>query len=133
MIRRAWIRKAFLLIFIVLVPLAPGRTDAGGERLSYEDVVGEALQYTSRLKVKKEEILINEASYRQSLSNLYPSLALNGRLERFNDLTASDSIGTINGGVVGGLQDEWRSSVYLLALRFAGRQWGSIGRPCPCA
>jgi len=114
MIRRAWKRKAFLLIFIVLVPLAPGRTDAGGERLSYDDVVGEALQYTSRLKVKKEEILINEASYRQSLSALYPSLALNGRLERFNNLTRADSIGTINGQVIGGVQDEWRSSVYLL-------------------
>ena len=114
MFRRAWKRKAFLLVFILLVPLAPARTDAGVEHLSYDDVVGEALQYTSRLKVKKEEILINEASYRQSLSNLYPSLALNGRLERFNNLTTSDSIGTINGQVIGGVQDEWRSSVYLL-------------------
>ena len=114
MIRRAWRKRAVLHAVVGLLLLAPCGTSAGGERLSYEEVVGEALGYSSRLKVKKEEVFISEANYRQSLSTLYPTLALNGRLERFNNLTRQDSIGTINGGVVGGLQDEWRSSVFVL-------------------
>lgn len=114
MIRRTWRKRAVLHAVVGLLLLAPCGAGAGGERLTYEDVVGEALNYSSRLKVKKEEVFISEANYRQSLSTLYPTLALNGRLERFNNLTRQDSIGTINGGVVGGLQDEWRSSVYLL-------------------
>ena len=114
MIRRAWRKRAFLHAFVGLLLLVPCGTSAGGERLAYEDVVGEALGYSSRLKAKKEEVFISEANYRQSLSNLYPTLALNGRLERFNNLTRQDSIGTINGAVVGGLQDEWRSSVFVL-------------------
>lgn len=103
MIRRAWRKRAVLHAVVGLLLLAPCGASAGGERLSYEEVVGEALNYSSRLKVKKEEVFISEANYRQSLSSLYPTLALNGRLERFNNLTRQDSIGTINGGVVGGL------------------------------
>lgn len=114
MIRRVWRKRAFLRAVVGLLLLVPCGASAVGERLSYEDIVGEALIYSSRLKVKKEEVFISEANYRQSLSNLYPTLALNGRLERFNNLTSRDSIGTINGQVVGGAQDEWRSSVYLL-------------------
>lgn len=97
-----------------LLTLAPGRAFAAGGSLSYEGAVGEALRYSARLKVKKEEIHINEASWRQSLSSLYPTLALNGRLERFANLAGPTGIGTINGQVVGGLQDEWRSSVFVL-------------------
>jgi Ca2+-binding RTX toxin-like protein len=114
MIRRAWRKRAVLHAVVGLLLLAPCGAGAGGERLTYEEVVGEALNYSSRLKVKKEDVFISEANYRQSLSSLYPTLALNGRLERFNNLTRQDSIGTINGGVVGGLQDEWRSSVFVL-------------------
>ena len=98
MIRRAWRKRAVLHVVVGLLLLVPAGPSAGGVRLSYEDVVGEALNYSSR----------------QSLSSLYPTLALNGRLERFNNLTRQDSIGTINGVVVGGLQDEWRSSVFVL-------------------
>jgi outer membrane protein TolC len=106
--------RGFLHAVVGLLLLVPGGTSAGGERLSYEDVVSEALSQSSRLKVKKEEVFISEVNYRQSLSTLYPTLALNGRLERFNSLSRNDNIGTINGGVVGGLQDEWRSSVFVL-------------------
>lgn len=97
-----------------LLTLAPGWAFAAGGSLSYEGAVGEALRYSARLKVKKEEIHLNEASWRQSLSSLYPTLALNGRLERFANLAGPTGIGTINGQVVGGLQDEWRSSVFVL-------------------
>lgn len=97
-----------------LLTLAPGRASASGGSLSYEDAVSGALRHSARLKVKKEEIHINEASWRQSLSSLYPTFALNGRLERFGNLAGPTGIGTINGQVVGGLQDEWRSSVFVL-------------------
>lgn len=114
MIRRSWIGRGILCVLAALLALAPGRASAAGGSLSYEDAVGEALRHSARLKVKKEEIHVNEASWRQSLSSLYPTLALNGRLERFGNLAGPTGIGTINGQVVGGLQDEWRSSVFVL-------------------
>jgi len=114
MIRRSWIGRGILCALAALLALAPGRASAAGGSLSYEDAVGEALRHSARLKVKKEEIHVNEASWRQSLSSLYPTLALNGRLERFGNLAGPTGIGTINGQVVGGLQDEWRSSVFVL-------------------
>ena len=114
MFRRSWIGRGILCALAALLALAPGRASASGGSLSYEDAVGEALRHSARLKVKKEEILINEASWRQSLSGLYPALSLNGRLERFGSLAGPAGIGTINGQVVGGLQDEWRASVFVL-------------------
>jgi len=114
MVRRAWIGRGILFALAALLALAPAPVSAGGGSLSYEGAVGEALRHSSRLKVKQEEIRINEASWRQSLSSLYPAVALNGRLERFANLAGPTGIGTINGQVVGGLQDEWRSSVFVL-------------------
>lgn len=114
MLRRSWIGRGILCALAALLPLAPGWASAAGGSLSYEDAVGEALRHSARLKVKNEEIHINEASWRQSLSSLYPTIALNGRLERFGNLAGPTGIGTINGQVVGGLQDEWRSSVFVL-------------------
>ncbi|HQJ55965.1 MAG TPA: TolC family protein [Planctomycetota bacterium] len=114
MVRRAWIGRGILFALAALLALAPAPVSAGGGSLSYEGAVGEALRHSSRLKVKQEEIRINEASWRQSLSSLYPTVALNGRLERFANLAGPTGIGTINGQVVGGLQDEWRSSVFVL-------------------
>jgi outer membrane protein TolC len=114
MVRRSWIGRGILCALAALLTLAPGRASAAGGSLSYEDAVGEALRHSARLKVKNEEIHINEASWRQSLSSLYPTIALNGRLERFGNLAGPTGIGTINGQVVGGLQDEWRSSVFVL-------------------
>ncbi len=112
----------WLNAWVVCLPLLFAASNAGGESLSYDDVVGEALRNSARLQVKKEEILISEATYRQSLSTLYPTLALNGRLERFNSLSSRDRIGTINGAVVGGLEDEWRSSIYVLG-EYALTNW----------
>ena len=114
MVRHSWIGRGILCALAALLTLAPGRASAAGGSLSYEDAVGGALRHSARLKVKKEEIHINEASWRQSLSSLYPTVALNGRLERFGNLAGPTGIGTINGQVVGGLQDEWRSSVFVL-------------------
>ena len=114
MVRRSWIGRGVLCALAALLPLASGPASAGGGGLSYEGAVGDALRHCSRLRVKQEEIRINEASWRQSLSVLYPTLALNGRLERFGNLAGPTGIGTINGQVVGGLQDEWRSSVFVL-------------------
>ena len=114
MLRRSWIGRGILCALAALLAFAPGRASAAGGSLSYEDAVGEALRHSARLKVKNEEIHINEASWRQSLSSLYPTIALNGRLERFGNLAGPTGIGTINGQVVGGLQDEWRSSVFVL-------------------
>jgi len=114
MLRRSWIGRGILCALAALLPLAPGWASAGGGSLSYEGAVGDALRHCSRLEVKKEEIRISEASWRQSLSSLYPTVALNGRLERFGNLAGPAGIGTINGQVVGGLQDEWRSSVFVL-------------------
>jgi len=62
MIRRAWRKRAFLQAVVGLLLLVPCGTSAGGERLTYEAVVGEALGYSSRLKVKKEEVFISEGS-----------------------------------------------------------------------
>ena len=114
MLRRSWIGRGILCALAALLPLAPGWASAGGGSLSYEGAVGDALRHCSRLRVKQEEIRINEASWRQSLSSLFPTVALNGRLERFGNLAGPTGIGTINGQVVGGLQDEWRSSVFVL-------------------
>jgi len=114
MVRRSWIGRGVLCALAALLPLAPGPASAAGGSLSYEGAVGDALRHCSRLRVKQEEIRINEASWRQSLSSLFPTVALNGRLERFGNLAGPTGIGTINGQVVGGLQDEWRSSVFVL-------------------
>ena len=114
MFRRSWMGRGILCTLAALLALAPGRACVGGGSLSYEGAVGEALRHCARLKVKKEEILINEASWRQSLSGLHPALSLNGRLERFGSLAGAAGIGTINGQVVGGLQDEWRASGFVL-------------------
>lgn len=114
MLRRSWTGKGILCALAALFALAPGRVPAAGGSLSYEDAVGETLRHSARLKVKNEEIRINEASWRQSLSSLYPAISVNGRLERFGNLVGPTGVGTINGQVVGGLQDEWRSSVFVM-------------------
>jgi len=112
--RRAGNKRGFLRAVLAVLPLLLGSTGAGGESLTWEGVVGEALRHSSRIGVKSEEILIHEASRKQSLSVLFPAVSVGGRVERFERLDRRDSLGTIHGEVIGGLQSEWRSSVYLL-------------------
>ena len=106
--RQTLIAAGVIFLLVFLKPL-----HAQGDNLTYRDAVHDAIKQSSRLRVKQAEIEISEASYKQSLSHLYPGLSLNSRLERFETLTKDGEIRTIYGQVIGGDVDEWRSSVYL--------------------
>ncbi len=95
-------------MFVFLNPLP-----AQGDSLTYQDAIHDAIRQSARLRVKQSEIEISEASYRHSLSYLYPGISLNSRLERFETLAKDGEIRTIYGQVIGGNVDEWRSSIYL--------------------
>lgn len=106
--RRPFLFACLLPFFVFLIPL-----QAQGDSLTYQDAIHDAIRQSARLRVKQAEIEISEASYRQSLSYLYPGISLNSRLERFETLTKDGEIRTIYGQVIGGNMDEWRSSIYL--------------------
>jgi outer membrane protein TolC len=106
--RQSLLVAGIIALFVLLNPLC-----AQGENLTYKDAVHDAIKQSARLRVKQAEIEISEASYKHSLSYLYPGISLNSRLERFETLTKNGEIRTIYGQVIGGNVDEWRSSVYL--------------------
>ena len=106
--RQSLLVAGIISLFVLLQPLC-----AQGENLTYKDAVHDAIKQSARLRVKQAEIEISEASYKHSLSSLYPGLSLNSRLERFETLAKDGEIRTIYGQVIGGNVDEWRSSVYL--------------------
>lgn len=108
--RQTFLAAGIISLLVVLQPL-----HAQGENLTYKDAIHDAIRQSARLRVKQAEVEISEASYKQSLSNLYPGLSLNSRLERFETLAKDGEIRTIYGQVIGGNVDEWRSSVYLAA------------------
>ena len=118
-IRQSAPRAGFFGLLLLLLLAAAGDVlPAGGTAwagdLSYPEVLREALQSSSRIRMKKAEVLVSEAAYRQSLASLYPGIHLNSRTERFETLTKDSGFRTIYGEVIGGNVDEWRSSVYLI-------------------
>lgn len=108
-------RRNTMLIFVVIVVSALSHKTSHSEGLSYSDALRSALNHSARIKVKREEIRIAEAEYRQQLATLYPEVSLNSRIERFGDLDYRDQqdMTTISNEVIGGNQDSWRSSAYV--------------------
>ena len=87
----------------------------GLHAVTYREVLAEALRYSPRLRMLREEIYIRDALYHRSLSSFWPSLSLNARMERFENLLPSSGVVTAGGEVIGGQPDEWRNSFYLSA------------------
>jgi outer membrane protein TolC len=83
------------------------------QALNYSDVVMDALRHSPNLRMRIEDIKISDAHYRTSYAGLLPSIHINGRAERFENLDArnSSAIETIGSEVVGGSQTAWRSAL----------------------
>jgi outer membrane protein TolC len=105
-----------LLIFgIVFCVAAIARYPADAEVISYKDVVRDTLSSSARLRVKKEDINIAYASYKQVFAGLYPEISLSSRLERYENLdkSAQQGIKSVGSEVVGSGDSAWRSQLYL--------------------
>ena len=83
--------------------------------VTYQEVLAEALRHSPRLRMLREEIYIRDALYHRSLSSFWPSLSVNARMERFENLLPFSGVVTAGGEVIGGQPDEWRTSFYLSA------------------
>ncbi len=100
-------------IFLCVAATACGPADA--EVVTYNDVVRDALSTSARLRVKKEDINIADASYKQVFAGLYPEISLSSRLERYENLDkgARQGIKSVGSEIVGSGDSSWRSQVYL--------------------
>ncbi len=87
----------------------------GLHAVTYREVLAEALRHSPRLRMLREEIYIRDALYHRSLSSFWPSLSVNARMERFENLLPFSGVVTAGGEVIGGQPDEWRTSFYLSA------------------
>ena len=108
-------RFSTIPISIILFITAVSLTASEAEVITYNDVVRDTLRSSARLKVKKEDINIADASYKQIFAGLYPEITLNNRLERYENLDKSSQQGikSVSTEVVGSGDSAWRSQFYL--------------------
>lgn len=107
--------RIILVSITFLVVLVKGISPSYGACLTYRDVIRDALDNSARVRMKIEDIHILEATCRQTFASLYPSISVNSRLERYENLDkrTQQGITTISGEVVGGDVSAWRSTFYL--------------------
>lgn len=100
----------FCIAFIIFLL---GLSSSYAETITYKDIIKAAIDNSPRIKVKREDINILEANYKQSVAGLFPEITLNSRIEKFENLKTEGGLTTIAGQVVGGQPDEWRTTLYL--------------------
>ena len=101
---------SIVMLFAIVMGISPSYA----ERVTYSDVIKEAINNSARVRVKIEDIRIAHALYKQNYGSLYPEISVNSRTERYENLDKrSQGLDTISGEIVGGDVSSWRSSVYL--------------------
>ncbi|MBN1546695.1 MAG: TolC family protein [Syntrophaceae bacterium] len=104
--------RTFIVVLAVMF-LTGAVTIAAAEPITYRGVIEAAIHSSSGLKVKEQDVMIAQATYRQALAALYPQLTLTGRLERYENLDEqSQDIESVNNELVGGVSS-WRSMASL--------------------
>ncbi|MEN6624550.1 MAG: TolC family protein [Smithella sp.] len=88
---------------------------AFAELLTYKNAIKDSINSSAGLRVKIEDVRIANAQYRGSFAELYPSITINGRTERYENLDNRNNqiLDTIGNEVVGGNQTAWKSSLSL--------------------
>lgn len=85
---------------------------------------------SARVKIKQTDIKIYETIFKQHRSSLYPKFTLNTRMEHLDILNEEEGTTSIFGQVVGGEQDEWRTTGYLMGEYYLSnwyKNWDEIG------
>lgn len=85
------------------------------ETLTYRNAIEDSINHYANLRVKMEDVRISDAQYRGSFAELYPTINISGRTERYENLDTrnSQTIDTIGNEVVGGSQTAWRAALSL--------------------
>jgi len=101
-----------------------------GETITYRRVIKEAIDNSARVKIKEIDIKIYESVFKQHRSSLYPKFTLNSRMEKLDILNEDEATTSIFGQVIGGEQDEWRTTSYFMGeypLSNWYKNWHEIG------
>ena len=105
--------KLIILLIVALLLFSLNELCHAADVLSHKNVVSDALNHSPNLRMKIQDVKISDAQYQSSFAGLLPTININSRAERYENLDSrnTNNIETIGNEVVGGYQSAWRSSV----------------------
>ncbi len=114
------LKSKLIICFLVFCLLFCFDYSALAEMLTYQNAIKDSINSSAGLRVKMEDVRIANAQYRGSFAELYPSINVNGRTERYENLDNRNNqiLDTIGNEVVGGNQTAWRASLSLSGQYF---------------